>query len=131
MYNTHYECRYYKDDIFLDTDHLTDDEKDFVRNTLYREDLLNIFSLDMDTEFDNFCSFITSLYQKLIPCSKLREYMKQISAKMICEDEELGLCLLYSYDHMHLTHKCVSAYLENGEIPEKDLENLQNSIESS
>ena len=46
MYNTKYICTYNSDDIFLETDLLTDEEKEFIRDELYREDLLNIFIMN-------------------------------------------------------------------------------------
>ena len=38
MYNIKYECRYHKDDVFLETDNVTHDEKNYIRDVLYRED---------------------------------------------------------------------------------------------
>ena len=52
MYDTKFECRYYKDDVFLETDKVTDDEKNFIRNILYREDIINIFLIDFNDDFD-------------------------------------------------------------------------------
>ena len=46
MYNTKYLCRYHKDDVFIKTDNVNDNEKDFIRNILYKEDLLNIFFIN-------------------------------------------------------------------------------------
>ena len=45
MYNTDYECIYYKDDLFLDSDNLTEENKVLIRNDLYRNDILNIFQM--------------------------------------------------------------------------------------
>ena len=44
MYDTKYECRYYKGDVILPDDKVTSEEADYIRNTLYQEDYLNIFS---------------------------------------------------------------------------------------
>ena len=51
MYNTKFECRYHKDDVFLETDNVTEEEKEFIRNILYREDVLNIFLIDFNDDF--------------------------------------------------------------------------------
>jgi hypothetical protein len=52
------------------------------------------------------------------------------AAGIISENEEFGLCMLFSYDLMYLTHKCICSYLENGYISENDLDNLKKSINS-
>ena len=46
MYNTKYECRYNSDDVFLESDEISNDEKNYVRDILYKEDLMNIFEID-------------------------------------------------------------------------------------
>ena len=128
MYNTKYECRYYKDDVFLETDEVTEDEKEFIRDILYREDLLHIFGIDDNDETDLFDMVISELYKKINTCNELRDCMRLAAGKIISENEEMGLCILYSYDFMYLTHKCVSAYLENGVISETDLTLLKNNL---
>ncbi len=126
MYDTKYECRYQKDDLFLDTDNVNDAEKEYIRDILYKEDLLNIFNMD---ENDNYDTIISTLYQQLEKCDSLKELMRKTAAAFISEDEILGLCILYSYDFMHITHQCVSSYLETGEIPDKYFKLLKDKIE--
>jgi hypothetical protein len=121
MYNIKYECRYHKNDIFLETDIITDDEKDFIRNILYKEDLVNIFEIDSNDEFEIFNDIIPNLYEKIKNNIFLKECMKKAASKLISEDEELGLCILYSYDFMYLTHKCVSEYLDTGLISDENI----------
>jgi hypothetical protein len=130
MYNIKYECRYHKNDIFLETDIITDDEKDFIRNILYKEDVVNIFEIDSNDEFEIFNDIIPNLYEKIKNNIFLKECMKKAASKLISEDEELGLCILYSYDFMYLTHKCVSEYLDNGLITHENMSLLKNSIDN-
>ena len=127
MYDTKYECRYHKDDVFLETDNVSDDEKDFVRNVLYREDLLNIFCIDDDDIFNNF-ALMSELYELIYKCDELRECMRLAASKMISEDENIGLCILFSYDYMYLTHKCISSFLEHGGIDIEDYKLLKNNL---
>jgi hypothetical protein len=131
MYNTKYECRYYKDDVFLETDDVTDDEKEFIRNVLYREDLLNIFSIAENDDSDVFDHVISQLCKQIKNCVELSECMRLSAAKLMSENEEMGLCILYSYDYMYLTHKCVSSYLENGLITQADFQLLKNQLQQS
>jgi hypothetical protein len=128
MYNTNYECRYHKDSVFTDSDVVTEAEKEFIRDVLYREDLLHIFCIDNNDDSDIFDSVILELYQNLNACQELKDCMRLAAARLVSENEHLGLCILYSYDFMHLTHKCVSSYLESGEIYSKDLIELKNKL---
>jgi hypothetical protein len=50
MYDTHVECTYHSE-VFLETDNITEREKTFIRNCLYRQEFLNIFTLE---EYDDF-----------------------------------------------------------------------------
>ena len=128
MYNTEYECRYHKDDVFLETDEVTDDEKDYIRNILYREDLFNILDINDNDEFECVDTIISELYQKLMHSNELRECMREASATIISENEELGLCILFSYDFLHITHICICEYLETGQIHNTKIQLLKNTI---
>ena len=128
MYNTKYECRYYKDEVFLDTDKVSEDEKDYIRDVLYKEDLLHIFCIEDDDDFDIFDSAILELYEKLLDCQELKEIMRMTAGKLMSDNEQVGLCLLYSYDFMHLMHNCVSKYLENASIPVEELSRLKSKL---
>ena len=130
MYNTNYECRYHKNDIFLETDKVNDDEQDYIRNILYREDLLNIFNISEEDKFDNITEILSKMYLKLKNCLELKNIMYKIANKFLSEDEEFGLCILYSYDYMYLTHKCVCHYLENKNISDNLIMALKDKITS-
>lgn len=124
MYDTKFECRYHKDDVFLETDYVNENEKSIVRDILYKEDLLNIFLIDFNDDFDAFSNVISKLYSRIQYCLPLKECMKKISAKIMSEDLHVGLCILYSYDYMYITHKCVSEYLEGGSLSEENMKLL-------
>jgi hypothetical protein len=126
MYDTKFECRYHRDDVFLETDKVNNYEKTFIRDILYKEDLLNIFFIDYyDDDFDTFANVIPELYRKIKNCLPLQECMKKMAAKVLSEDLQTGLCILYSYDYMYITHKCVSEYLETGSMTEENMKLLE------
>jgi hypothetical protein len=129
MYDTKFQCRYHKDDVFLETDNVNEDEKWFIRNVLYKEDLLNIFSIyQFEDDFNVFSDAISKLYSKIKECTRLRECMTKMAAKIISEDVEAGLCILYSYDYMYITHQCVSEYLECGSISPENIKLLEEIV---
>ena len=128
MYNTKYECRYCKDDIFLPSDKISKEEKDNVRDILYKEDLLEIFSIHEDRQFHEFENHICELYKKIKDNKELIKCMTYGAAKFLSENEETGLCVLYAYDYMYLTHKCVSEYLETGVISKENIKLLKERL---
>ncbi len=130
MYNTKYECRYHKDNIFLETDKVNDFEKEIIINILYKEDLINIFDID-ENNFDNIDNMeviLTELYNKIKNNNDLKECMIICASQLISENEELGLCILFSFDYMYLTHLCISEYLETSNISEKNIKSLKDKI---
>lgn len=126
MYDTKFECRYHKDDVFLETDNITDDEKTFIRNILYKEDLLNIFLIDFNDDFDVFTNVITELYEKIKYYLPFKECMKKMAETIMSQDEQSGLVIMFSYDYMYITHKCISEYLESGSVSEENIKLLYN-----
>ena len=122
MYNTKFECRYHKDDVFLETDQVNEEEMMYIRNILYREDFLNIFNIDYNDIFDVFETTMNELFEKIKNCSELNKLMKDKAEKLLLStDLKSGLIILYSYDYMYLTHKCVSEYLETGSVSPENI----------
>ena len=129
MYDTTFECRYHRKDVFLDTDDLNDKEREFVRNLLYKEDLLNIFVIDFSDDADVFSGVMVELYNRVNDCVQLKSCMEAVAQQTaMSSDLQMGLCILYSFDYMYITHLCVSEYLETGSISEKHLEELNRAI---
>jgi hypothetical protein len=127
MYNTKYECRYHLDNIFLDTDSVNDDEKQYIRDLLYREDLLNIFCV---TEYsdDAINKSIQDLYKHVVENNDIKECSLQLAARYLNQDIEFGLMILFSYDYMNLSHICISEFLEIGIINEENIRKLKSAI---
>jgi hypothetical protein len=127
MYNINYECRYHKDNIFLDTDDINDYERAHVKHILYNEDFLNIFDIDRyDDEIIN--ERISFLYKKLEIQPDLKECMLKLAANFLSEDIEIGLMLLFSYDYMYMSHKCICEFINSGQISEKNISELRSAI---
>lgn len=131
MYNTTYKCRYHKQDIFLETDDVNDNEKDYIRHILYEEDMLMIFGIE-DNNFNEIFSELnlnfSELYLKLKDNELLMKCMKHVAKDIFSESDDFGLCILYSYDYMYITHKCVSEYLETGTISSENVELLNKYV---
>jgi hypothetical protein len=127
MYNTKFVCTYNTPDVFIETDNISQEEEDFVRDAIYRQELLNIFGMDTYNETEMDKAFL-ELYKKVEKYDVLEEYMLKLAGNFMTDSKELGLMLMYSYDYMHLTHICVSEFLDNGKINETNILKLKAAI---
>lgn len=127
MYNTKIICTYNTPEIFLETDEITDNERNFIRNVIYRQELLDILGMDEYNE-DEMKIIIKQVYELLKGCQELRKCMLKVSKKFISKDEELGLMILFSYDYMYLTHKCISEFIETGHFTQQNIRELESII---
>lgn len=117
MYNTKIVCTYHLDDIFEETDNITDSDKDFVRNAVYRQELCDIFGME---EFDESAAWkiIEEIYHKIKHHSGFNKCLDKVSKyyPLSIIDETMNLMCLYSYTYLYLTHICVSEFLDKNEI---------------
>lgn len=131
MYDTKFVCTYNTPEVFLDTDNISQEEKDFVRDAIYRQELLNVFGIDdcNETEMDKAMErAITELYVKVKDCDALKECILKLADNFMITSNSIALMLLYSYDYMYLTHICISEFLENGKIDENSILKLKSAI---
>jgi hypothetical protein len=127
MYNTKVICTYNTPEVFLDTDNITNREKEFIRDTIYRQEILDIFELEEYDE-NELNKIIFELYDKLKNCDDLQHCIKKIAEKILYANNNLGFVLLFSYDYMYLTHICISEFIENGKISEENIKKLEDAI---
>jgi hypothetical protein len=128
MYNTKVECTYNTSEVFIEEDTISDEEKNFIRDVLYRQELLDIFDIKEYNE-QKMNTAICDLYNIINDCQELKECIIKVANKLMIEDtEEFGLMILYSFDFMYLTHICVSEFLENGKITENNISKLKNKL---
>jgi len=122
MYNTKVICTYNTSSVFLPTDNISDDDEEFIRDAIYRQELLDILDI---TEFNEteMMKALHELYEKIESFEELKECMKIMAGKIMSEDLELGLMMLFAYDYMYLTHICICEYLENPPLENPPLEN--------
>ena len=138
MYNTKVVCTYNTPEVFLETDNITDDEKTFIRNIIYRQEFLNVLDIDYENSYDDneekISEAIKNLYNRVKDSTCLRKCMVKVVqkhmnvGKYMTSDEELGMMLLYSYDYMYLTHICISEFIEKGDIDDENIKKLAKSL---
>jgi hypothetical protein len=127
-YNTTYICKY-NNNIFSkeEEDKLSDNEKYFVADSLYRNDVLNIFRLeDFDEVVINNC--IHEIYEKIKNYNDLNPILRKLATFFFSEDCELGMLLMFSYDYLEYTHPCICEFLETGQISLDKLNKLKDVI---
>ena len=138
MYNTKVECTYNTPEVFLETDNITDDEKTFIRNIIYRQEFLNVLDIDYENSYDDneekISEAIKDLYNRVKDSTCLRKCMVKVIekhmnvGKYMKSDEELGMMLLYSFDYMYLTHICISEFIETGDIDHENISKLEKAL---
>jgi hypothetical protein len=127
MYNTKILCTYHTSDVFLNSDELSDSDMDFIRNTIYRQELLDILNIEEFNENEMNIA-LHELYEKIKYSRELIECMRKLASHFTSTDEEFGLMLLFAFDYMYLTHICVSELLDTGKITPLNLWNLRKSV---
>ena len=127
MYNTKVICTYNTPEVFFASDKITDEEKDFIRDTIYRQELLDILGMEdyNEKEMDR---AIQELYEKIRDNTELKECMLKSASHFMSVDEDFGLMIMFAYDYMYLTHICVSELLKTGKITDKNMWKLKSSI---
>lgn len=128
MYNTKVKCTYHTSEIFLENDNISDWEKNFIRDVLYRQELLDIFDINEYNEID-LSKAIHELYEIIKYCEDLKICMLKMSTKIMSFDAEMGLMILFAYDYMYLSHLCISEYIETGKISEHNICKLKTILD--
>jgi len=127
MYNTKIVCTYNTPEVFLEEDTVSEEEKGFIRDAIYRQEFLDILGIE-DFDDSEMESKIHELYKKVSDNTFLKECMNKLSGQFMSIDCEFGLMIMFSYDYMYLTHICISEFLETGAISEKNILNLRSII---
>lgn len=123
-------CTYYLDNIFLETDLITDQEKDFIRNCIYRQELLNTFDLE---DFDEIIleSSVRLVYTLVKNEQKFSNFIEILINAFPLTKEEECFMVLFSFDYFFITLECLKDFFKNGDISTFNQELLSKTIYSS
>jgi len=124
MYNTKVVCTYHTNEVFLESDQITDEDRYFVRDAIYRQEVLDILGMEDYNEAEMIRT-VHDLFQKVGECDELKECGLKLAGQFMSNDSEFGLMLLFAYDFMYLTHICISEYLDTGKMSEQNILNLR------
>jgi hypothetical protein len=132
-YDPNVECTYHSDSVFLVDDLITEQEKEFIRNVIYRQELLNIFYLD-DFDEKHIINVLTILYNSInVNTPKLDECLKLLANHYSDfnndkNDKISTMMLLFSYTYMYLFHDCICEFIKTNTI---DLDILIKTIQQN
>ena len=122
LYNTFHKCQYMNLDVFENWELaiLSKEEQMFVRNLLYKQDMMFIFYQE-EAEFyadDAIRHAVGKLYEVVANASipELNSCMAKLASGVLSTQLELGFVMLFSFDYLHLIHPCISELLETGNI---------------
>ena len=129
MYNTKYIITYNDSSVFLESDKISEYDKHFITDALYRNDLLNIFGVEeVDFNENIFDKIINDLYKIVSVEKDFLSLIKTLTSKYMSIDYEFGLMLLFSFDYLFLTHPCICEFIETGKISKEKIEELKKLI---
>ena len=127
MYNITYICTYNEDNIFNDEDNISQHDKEFIRDALYRQDILNIFKIDeFNQELLN--EKILVLFEKIKKSKQLNPLIQKLSDFFMSDDLLLGFMVLFTFDYLYVSHPCICEFLETEKISEVNLKKLNSII---
>ena len=128
MYNTKFICTYNNPlEVFLDTDNITNKEKELICDIIYRQELLNILGIE-EYNIKTIDKALNDIYNKIKTNNDFCECMQKLAQKFMSNDDEFGLMIMFSFDYMDLTHICISEFLEKGQINKENMHKLKLSI---
>lgn len=128
MYNTKFICTYNNPlEVFLESDNISNKEKELICDIIYRQELLNILGME-EYNIKMIDRVLKDVYNKIKKNNELRECMLKLAEKFMSNDEEFGLMIMFSFDYMDLSHICISEFLETGKIKEENIQKLKSLI---
>ena len=127
MYNTKYICTYNENNVFNDEDNISEYDKEFIRDALYRQDILNIFQIDeFDQELLN--EKILVLFEKIKHSEQLNPLIQKLAEFFMSDDLILGFMVLFTFDYLYVSHPCICEFLELEKISEINFKKLNSII---
>ena len=98
-----------------------------VVEVLFRAELLQIFNL---TEYDDAVIrvVIHELYDKLKTHAAFNECINLSKIQYDAEEHDIGFVLLFSYNHLYITHLCIRDFLDTGIINNTHIDLLMESL---
>ena len=125
-FNLTYDCSY-QNIRNLHSDNISEPDITLLENSVYRNDLLNIFNL---TTYNgkHISDLVDSIFHFTKSNSSFIEYFKHIDN----DDHHTALYHLFSFDYLYLSHKCISDLLEKKIVDSNNhinmLQLLQNKL---
>lgn len=110
IYNTKHILSYHGADVFTLEEEaiLSEKDKHFVRDVLYRHDLLNVLCLEEFQE-DRISTCIQKLYDILQKDPLVMKQVEEASNQLFTTDKILGFMTLFSFDNLCETHLLISS----------------------
>lgn len=140
MYNSQFVCTYsFYDPTLRELYHKDekfdlDDVKEFenLSEFIYKAELLQILLLsdkfNPNTNIAMEINNIMQIYNNINTNAKFMECVNKVLNCHLCTDLENAFIILFSYDYFFLTHRCISEFINTGQISDLNIQNLNNAI---
>jgi hypothetical protein len=104
----------------------TDDEY-FLEKKIYQDDLLSIFGIDHESEFQD--ETINPIIRDLYIILEKQEDFKSLMNQLGEGDLEMGLMIMFSMDLLFVSHPCFCEFLQTGQISSIKIDLLKREIQ--
>ena len=132
-YNILYQCHYkdYKNNPeLIETEEFKSFSKDdeyFLEKKIYQDDLLSIFGIDHESEFQD--QTINPIIKELCRILKKHKDLKSFMNQLGERDLEMGLMIMFSMDLLFVSHPCFCEFLQTDQIASEKLDLLKREIQ--
>lgn len=89
----------------------------------YRQQILKVFNLSEYT--DEITKGIDSVYEDIRENERFSQLLEKAANSMLSEDKELGMVILFSYDHFTAFHECIKEYKKQKIAPLDKINSLK------
>ena len=96
-------------------------------NDAYRDDFLDILGLERydDQEVSLRISAITRDVEE---CEGMKAVIADSAARVLSEDSEVGVMMLFAYDTLDMFHDCLCGLYKGGKIEESNMNALKQAV---
>jgi hypothetical protein len=132
-YNILYQCHYkdYKNNqSLIETEEFKSFSKEdeyFLEKKIYQDDLLSIFGIDRESEFQD--ETINPIIRDLYIILEKQEDFKSLMNQLGEGDLEMGLMIMFSMDLLFVSHPCFCEFLQTGQISSIKIDLLKREIQ--
>lgn len=121
---------------FYNSDYNTtyqDIKDDDYSDVVYKFDLLKVFNMNENDEFDLVTQRVGKIYTYLqnngvLQNNEFNKILIKSSSKIMSYDKEIGFMMLFSFDTLYLVHRLIKDFINNKQLNNTIIQEINNKI---